>query len=393
MQFRLDINGLRAIAVLAVLLFHFKIPGFKGGFIGVDVFFVISGFLMTRIIVGRIEKGNFGVLDFYRARAVRIVPALLAMCLFVLGWAWFYLMPQDYELLAKHALGSVTFLSNIAYWSEASYFAETAYGKWLLHTWSLSLEWQFYLLYPLLIAALVKLFKSNMRALRMWICLLFVISLACSILMTPRSSSAAFFLLPSRAWEMLAGGLVCLYPLQLKPRWKLPVEVTGILLIGASIALFHPNHAWPGWRALGPVVGCVLVLAAASQRSLLASMPFQWLGNLSYSVYLWHWPVVVALRGNFPVRRCRLAVIPICQTADTTCDAAKSIGFESAQRYRPGADCRHLCRVSPRRRGNGLRKRELHAFATRSAAAHQPDERRHPRTNAGRVLLLDVRVK
>ena len=148
-SFRQDINGLRAIAVIAVVLFHFNASWMPGGFAGVDVFFVISGFLMTGIIFRGIEQENFSILKFYVARANRIIPALAVLCLVLLVFGWFYLTPLDYKALGKHAASSVAFLSNIIYWRESGYFDAASHEKWLLHTWSLSVEWQFYILYPL----------------------------------------------------------------------------------------------------------------------------------------------------------------------------------------------------------------------------------------------------
>lgn len=152
-NFRKDINGLRAWAVVAVVLFHFGVPGFAGGFVGVDIFFVISGFLMTTILIKKLEnqQQKFSVWEFYLARAKRIVPALLVLCITLLALGWFMLPPQDYRSLGMHTLTSVFFASNIQYWREAGYFDAASHDKWLLHTWSLSVEWQFYLLLPLLL--------------------------------------------------------------------------------------------------------------------------------------------------------------------------------------------------------------------------------------------------
>jgi peptidoglycan/LPS O-acetylase OafA/YrhL len=146
LQFRKDLNGLRAIAVVAVVLFHFNASWMPGGFAGVDVFFVISGFLMTGIIFRGIEQKNFSILRFYVARANRIIPALAVLCLFLLVFGWFYLTPLDYKALGKHAAGSMGFLSNFMYMRESGYFDAASREKWLLHTWSLSVEWQFYII-------------------------------------------------------------------------------------------------------------------------------------------------------------------------------------------------------------------------------------------------------
>ncbi|HDC4429464.1 TPA: acyltransferase, partial [Enterobacter asburiae] len=156
MKFRHDINGLRAIAVMAVVLFHFNPSMLPGGFIGVDVFFVISGFLMTSIIVGGINNNSFNIAKFYCARANRIIPALSVLCITLLIFGWFNLTPSDYKMLAKHAASSIGFISNIIYMGETGYFDASSHEKWLLHTWSLSVEWQFYIFYPLLIILLKK---------------------------------------------------------------------------------------------------------------------------------------------------------------------------------------------------------------------------------------------
>lgn len=300
-NFRNDINGLRAWAVIAVVLYHFGVPGFSGGFVGVDVFFVISGFLMTGIIVGGLEgsgnRSGFSIWQFYIARASRIVPALVVVCAVVVALGWFLLGPPDYDLLAKHAFSALGFFSNMVFWREAGYFDASSHDKWLLHTWSLSIEWQFYLLLPLFLVAMWKL-RPGRTAITTMIAIGFVVSLSMSIFLSPFHPTAAFFLLPTRAWEMLSGGLVFMLAARIKlaqaPRSI--IEAIGFALIIFAVLLFDPMTIWPGWRALFPVIGTVLVLTAAQQTSFwTANRAAQWLGSCSYSVYLWHWPVVVAV--------------------------------------------------------------------------------------------------
>jgi peptidoglycan/LPS O-acetylase OafA/YrhL len=294
-DFRSDINGLRAWAVVAVALYHFGVPGFGGGFVGVDVFFVISGFLMTGIVLRGLERGDFSLIGFYLARARRIVPALAGLCATLLLLGWFVLLPPDYQILSTHAIYSLAFLSNVEYWQEAGYFDQASHEKWLLHTWSLSVEWQFYLLLPVLLAVLWRLAPGR-AALRRALCAGAVLSLTYSVWASDSQPSAAFYLLPSRAWELLAGGLVCLLPpLRWTPARRRWLEGGGLLLIVLAIATFSSQQSWPGWRAAAPVCGAMLVLAARRDSAWTGSRAAQWLGERSYSLYLWHWPIYVVL--------------------------------------------------------------------------------------------------
>lgn len=294
--FRNDINGLRAWAVTSVILYHFGIPGFDGGFVGVDVFFVISGFLMTGIVIKGLEGGAFSVLGFYMARARRILPALLALCAVLLALGWFVLLPPDYMQLGTNSIYAMLFLSNFEFWKQAGYFDVASHEKWLLHTWSLSVEWQFYLILPLFLWC-VWFVKPGRTA--QFYALLFCLigSLVASVLVTNTQPSAAFYLLPTRAWEMLAGGLVFLLAAKIKisEASRHVLEISGLVFIILAIVLFDKDSAWPGWRAALPVVAVILVLLA-NRRSIFTSSKLpQWLGDRSYSLYLWHWPVVVAL--------------------------------------------------------------------------------------------------
>ncbi len=293
-NFRYDINGLRAYAVILVVLFHFGITGFATGFIGVDIFFVISGFLMTSIVIKGLEKGNFSLLNFYLARGIRIVPALFVVSTIVIILGWFLVLPTDYKALAKHTFSSINFFSNIVYWRESGYFDTDSHNKALLHTWSLSVEWQFYLVFPIIVALLYKIKKSRNFLLTFFI-LGVIISLILSIIITAKSPSAGFFLLPTRAWEMLAGGLIFFIPKEKVP-YKKPLEFIGFFLIAISCYIFSTNTLWPSYNAILPVLGAFLILLAHQQDSIFTKgSVFQWLGNNSYSIYLWHWPIVFFL--------------------------------------------------------------------------------------------------
>lgn len=294
MTFRHDINGLRAIAVIAVVLYHFGVSGFNGGFAGVDIFFVISGYLMTRIILSKIEQNRFNLIDFYLARATRIIPALAVLCTLLLIAAWFFLPPFEMRTFGKHIFGATSFLSNIIFVKDSGYFDSAAHEKWLLHTWSLSVEWQFYILYPLLIIALRKLFSA--KTTRWTLLFLASGSYLLSVFFPERLHDAAFYLLPTRAWEMMAGGLIFAFSLEAPQKSKWAMESIGMALLAGSIVLLNSSYAWPGSLAALPVLGAALIIIAANEKSLLTNNVFaQYIGTISYSLYLWHWPVVVAL--------------------------------------------------------------------------------------------------
>lgn len=222
------------------------------------------------------------------------MPALAVLCAVLLVLGWFVLPATDYRQLGIHVVSALAFVSNIKFWREAGYFDAASHDKWLLHTWSLSVEWQFYLILPLVLMLLWRLSPSR-RAMTGWLLAGFFGSLALSIVLTPLKSVAAFYLLPTRAWEMLAGGLVFMLAgrLSLRAMWRRVIELAGFALILSAIVLFESGSPWPGWRATVPVVGAVLVLVAARQGSIwTGTRVAHWLGNASYSIYLWHWPVV-----------------------------------------------------------------------------------------------------
>lgn len=292
--FRKDINGLRAAAVIAVIVFHFNSQWLPGGFVGVDVFFVISGYLMTSIIFSGIGNNNFSIVQFYSARARRIIPALSVLCLVVVGFGYFFVIPGDYELLAKHAGHSLLFISNFTYFFEVGYFDVSSHNKWLLHTWSLANEWQFYLVYPVLITGAYKL--AGRVFAKYLVVVLAVISFVVCAYTSSRWPDSAFYLLPARAWEMLAGGIAFLWPMKARASTKTCLALTGWAAIIGSFWLIKADYVWPGYLALIPVLGTFAVIQSnsigwISSRNRLV----QEIGKYSYSLYLWHWPIIVGV--------------------------------------------------------------------------------------------------
>lgn len=265
-----------------------------GGFSGVDVFFVISGFLMTRIIFRGIEQESFSVFKFYVDRANRIIPALAVLCLALLVFGWFYLAPLDYKALGNYVWSSMGFVSNIIYWRESGYFDVASHEKWLLHTWSLSVEWQFYIIYPLVLVTL-KRFMS-LREINTAVLAGAVLGFIFCIVATYQWPNPAYYLLPTRAWEMMMGGVAYLYPLKLTENNKKIFERGGLALIALSFIFISKENSWPGYLAAIPVFGSFLLIQAQRNDSILTGNTiFQSLGKWSYSIYIWHWPLVVAI--------------------------------------------------------------------------------------------------
>lgn len=265
-----------------------------GGFAGVDVFFVISGFLMTGIIFKGLEQEKFSTVKFYLARANRIIPALAMLCFVLLLLGWFFLTPYEYQSLGKHVVGSVSFLSNIMYWQESGYFDVASHEKWLLHTWSLSTEWQFYIIYPLILVVLHRF--MSLKAMKLTLLIGTLLGFAFCIVATTLVPGGAYYLLPTRAWEMMAGGVAFLYPFTIAEKNKKLLEWLGLILILAAYFFISQENAWPGYLAFIPVLGTFFVIQAQRNNSVITNnIVFQKLGLWSYSIYLWHWPVVVAV--------------------------------------------------------------------------------------------------
>ncbi len=298
LAYRRDIDGLRALAILPVVLYHFGLGGITGGYVGVDVFLVISGYLITSIISREQQVGRFSFVDFWARRARRILPALFVMMAASLVVGWFLMAPRDYEELGRSVRYQTMFVSNILFWKQDGYFDAASEFKPLLHTWSLSVEEQFYILFPLLLAAI------SGRLLRWRLAILLGVlslSLAASIWALGQRPSSAFFLLPMRAWELLVGAALALLPASQRrfSPWSLQLAAfLGVAAILLPVFLYDSHTLFPGLAALPPVLGTALLIWANGAgetwtRRLLGLPPLVWFGLISYSLYLWHWPVYV----------------------------------------------------------------------------------------------------
>ncbi len=309
-RYRPEVDGLRAIAVLAVVFYHAGL-GFSGGFIGVDVFFVISGYLITSLILKDLQNGRFTLGHFWERRIRRIMPAAAVVVLSVLVAGWFLLLPEDYDDLGASALSQSVFSANIYFWRTLDYFASAAEEKPLLHTWSLAVEEQFYLIFPFFLLLLFRLkFLHTRKSLFVVFTVGALLSFAISVWSLQASPLASFYLLPSRAWELLLGSVVALAPHP--PDLKQHNGLYGLLSWVGVVAILVPSFTYtsetpfPGMAALPPVLGTAAFIWAtnrpdavgltASARVLLAAKPVVFVGLISYSLYLWHWPLLAFAR-------------------------------------------------------------------------------------------------
>jgi peptidoglycan/LPS O-acetylase OafA/YrhL len=295
-HYRPDVDGLRAIAVLAVLFYH--VGGWlPGGYIGVDVFFVISGYLITTLIVREQEARTFTLASFYGRRIRRIVPASMCLVIATLAIGPLVLFPESLEDLAESAVAQQLCISNFYFWSKGGYFDGPREFKPLLHTWSLAVEEQFYLLFPLL---LVITRRWRLGARLLLLVGLTLASLLASDLQSQVQQSAAYYLLPSRAWEMLTGALLAFTPaIQVNSRQRAVVAACGLLSILVASCLYDSGTAFPGLAAILPCAGAAAFIYAGPESAanrVLASKPLVGIGLASYSLYLWHWPLLVFAR-------------------------------------------------------------------------------------------------
>lgn len=300
MKYRADVDGLRAIAVLAVVGFHAGVPWLTGGFAGVDVFFVISGFLIGGVVAERQTHGDFSLAWFWERRIRRIFPSLMAMLVVTTAIAWWLLMPRDLLAYVRSMAAALVSLSNVFFWKTSDYFGGEDLIRPLLHTWSLGVEEQFYFVFPVLMVLLARFVPTRGRIV---LGTLGLLSFGFAVWQTGAHQDAAFYLPFSRAWELLAGVLLAMWRPTLRPGpLRHGVGLTGLAMILLACTVFTKDTHWPGAAALLPVLGAVLVIGANGGivSRLLALKPMVWVGLLSYSLYLWHWPLLTFQRYLLP---------------------------------------------------------------------------------------------
>ena len=334
LKYRADIDGLRAIAVLSVVGFHAFPDWLKGGFVGVDIFFVISGYLISSIIISNLERGTFSFTEFYARRVKRIFPALILVMTACYAFGWFALLPDEYQQLGKHIAAGAGFVSNFFFWQEAGYFDHAALSKPLLHLWSLGVEEQFYIVWPPLLYLAWKR-QINFLLLAMAIV---VISLVFSVKTSYGDISQAFYSPVSRFWELLCGGVLAYLTLHKICLWDKSMQridavlgrtttapaagvrnkksVLGVVLISVAVLLFTRDKAFPGWWVLLPTLGTYLIISAGPHawlnRKVLSHRVMVWMGLISYPLYLWHWPLLSMARiieGTEPAPEIRIAAV------------------------------------------------------------------------------------
>jgi peptidoglycan/LPS O-acetylase OafA/YrhL len=307
MKYRREIDGLRAVAVLPVILFHAGFETFSGGFVGVDIFFVISGYLITTILLAELKQGDFSVVNFYERRARRILPALFTVMLACISIAWFCLLPADMKEFSSSLIAVSIFGSNIFFSRTSGYFDTAVELKPLLHTWSLAVEEQYYVFFPLVLMLFWKLGK---RWILVTLGLVFVASLAVAQWAAYAKPTAAFYLLPTRGWELLIGAFAAFYLSQAnrKDFGKGLSEFggwLGVALIFYSVFFYSKTIPFPSVYALVPTIGAALIILFATQQTTVGKFvgnnAFVGVGLISYSAYLWHQPLFAFYRHTNPI--------------------------------------------------------------------------------------------
>ena len=314
-KYRPDIDGLRAIAVLSVIGFHAFPLSVKAGFIGVDIFFVISGYLISTIIFDSLERDSFSFAVFYQRRIRRIFPALLIVLFACYVFGWFVLLPDEFKQLGMHIAGGAGFVSNFVLWSESGYFDNAAITKPLLHLWSLGIEEQFYIIWPLLLAFV---WKRKWSFITITI-VVAVVSFGLNVYTINNDPVAAFYSPFSRFWELMIGGLLAYLglhrPILLKPHENAQ-SLLGLVLIILALALLNKESTFPGWWALLPTLGTLFLISAGPNawlnRNILSNRYLVWIGLISYPLYLWHWPLLSLTRiaeGGIVPRETRVFLV------------------------------------------------------------------------------------
>ncbi len=304
-KYRPEIDGLRAVAVLSVLLCHAHFAGFAGGFVGVDIFFVISGFLITSLIARDLKEDAFSFAGFWERRIRRILPPLVLVVAVSVIAGWFLYLPNDYDLLGKQVASQAIFASNILFKKQAGYFDVSNDTKPLLHTWSLAVEEQFYLLFPL---AVFFIWRHRHDKIYKYLAICAAVTFVGASFIVRNSPSSAFYLLPFRAWELLLGSLIALRPKQYPKFTSEIMGFVGLAAIVVAVLTYSKDTLFPGASALLPCLGATAIIASNEGernivgRMLVARVPVA-IGLISYSLYLWHWPVLVYARYNqlYPV--------------------------------------------------------------------------------------------
>lgn len=313
--YRPDIDGLRAVAVLSVVAFHAFPDSLKGGFIGVDIFFVISGYLISTIIFSNLERGSFSIFDFYNRRIRRIFPALIIVLATSLIFGWFALFSDEFRQLGKHITAGAAFLANLALYRESGYFDNAAETKPMLHLWSLAVEEQFYIFWPLMLAFVRRYNWSFLPITGA----LAILSFAVNLYLLTWSQSAAFYWPVSRFWELMIGGLLAyaaLHKPQSLKRNSHAQSLIGATLLAIGLLLLNKDRPFPGWWTLLPAFGAALLISAGAtgwfNKYVLSNRIMVWIGLISYPLYLWHWPLLSfanIVSGNSPSNRLILCAV------------------------------------------------------------------------------------
>ncbi len=344
-SYRPDIDGLRAVAVLLVVFNHLR-TRFSGGYIGVDVFFVISGYLISGVILSEMNTGSFSIIRFYDRRIRRILPALIVMMLGTCILVFRYFVPPETESFARSMLAALFSVSNLLFWHEAGYFDAPSTLKPLLHTWSLAVEEQFYIVFPIFLLAVRRFFPQRLKE-AVWTLTAITFALAC--IWVRRDPTAAFYFAPLRAWELLIGTIISQHyvPVLRSSIQRNFASLTGLLLVMVPALMYTPQTPFPGLAALPPCLGAALLIAGGETGTSLVGRVLSWrpivfIGLISYSLYLWHWPILVfqntsllLLHAGAGDKRSKFAVLAVSLVAATLSWRFVETPFRKG-RFRPG---------------------------------------------------------